>query len=669
MANTAAVENPSRRQLFSRLFKTKDVSVAQTGLQRVPAIAEHTQGVLWAALGLAEDNYLVAGDDGLIFHFDGEQWQQEALGTDLPIHAMALASDGRVYAVGWAGIICFRDAVVNTEEESGKGQWHYVQGGRRPVSVEKPSVVTLVSTDETGVAEVVPKAVMKGPEEKVARAKANIQALDNPEITLPLFDVDASQKGDVWAVGDQGRVTCLREGLWQEQDAQTQVNLRSVLVLQDDSVMIGGANGVVKHLIDEQWHGIETATDCHIVSMAQTPEGDVYAVGGLYKSEKGGFVGCIFHYANGVWQEVGADIDLPRLRRIRCEGENLIIVGDHGSAYCWTPQGVAQLHTSSRYDLHDIICFNNRSSIICGDGGSVLLETSLTAKEVESLHQVKAQSLWQPIFKNEIKQTLRGCFTFPDGSAIAVGDGGYTVHVQADVATLKQVPLKVNLHDVWGSSPRNAFAVGDDGCIFHYDGEQWCCVHQGNAPTLLSITGFGPHDIYAVGDEGVILRYDGLMWRRVESGTKSELYHIWGHDSNHILVASAGGSVLRWNGENWRSFYVGVDHDLYGVWGDSLSSLSVVGICGTLLTLQNQAWHKQFAGVRTDLHAIDGLTDPHSADESVYVVGSSGTVLRQQGEEWLLEDSGVETTLQAVAVGQDYVYAAGASGLVLRRKR
>ncbi len=638
MANTAAVENPSRRQLFSRLFKTKDVSVAQTGLQRVPAIAEHTQGVLWAALGLAEDNYLVAGDDGAIFHYDGHQWQQEMLGTDLPIHAMTLASDGRVYAVGWAGIICFRDEIVDAGDEIGKGKWHYVQGGRRPVSVGNPEAVTIMSEDD-------------------------------PAITLPLFDVDASHEGDVWAVGDQGRVTCLKDGIWQEQDAQTKVNLRSVLVLQDNSVMIGGANGVVKHLYDNQWLAIETETDCHIVSIAQTPQGDVYAVGGLYKPEKSGFVGCIFHYANGVWQEVGADIDLPRLRRIRCEGDNLIIVGDHGSAYYWTAQGVAQLHTSSRYDLHDIICFNNRSAIICGDGGSVLLETSLTAQEVEGLHQVKAQSLWQPVFENKIKQTLRGCFTFADGSAIAVGDGGYTVHIQADVATLNQVPLKVNLHDVWGSSPNNAFAVGDDGCIFHYDGEQWCCVHQGNAPTLLSITGFGPHDIYAVGDEGVILRYDGLMWSRVESGTKSELYHIWGHDSNHILVASAGGSVLRWNGESWKSFYVGVDHDLYGVWGSSLSNLSVVGICGTLLTLKEQAWHKQFVGVRTDLHAIDGWSDTHCSDTSLYAVGSSGTVLRQQDDGWLVEDSGVETTLQTVAVGQDYVYAAGAAGLVLRRKR
>ncbi|BFM15389.1 hypothetical protein R50073_15720 [Maricurvus nonylphenolicus] len=616
-----AIQDPAKRKLFSRLLNSKNTEPATTSLQRIPAITDITQGVLWAGLALDNGCALVAGDDGVIFYFDGQQWQQENLGTDLPIHALCKGSDNRIFAVGWAGIICCR------EEQNGQGQWQYMQGGRDP-------------------------------------SKTN----QNAQQSLPLFDIDAAPNGELWAVGDQGRVVHFRDGEWHEIDSGTSANLRSVLVCENGSVLVGGANGELRQFRDGQWTSIETNTDCHILSMAQIPDGDIYAVGGFYDGDSTGFKGCIFRYTEENWSSLVDDIALPRLRRIRVDGDRLTVVGDQGCAFYWSDKGAKNIHSALRHDLHDIICFPDQPNIICGDGGSLLLEQTLTEQDLESIQTVKAKSQWQTIFSGVIKQTLRGCFSFSDGNAIAVGDGGFCIHISDKETEVKQVPIQVNLHDVWGTSPRNLFAVGDDGCIFHFDGEQWCCVHQGNAPTLLSITGFGPHDIYAVGDEGVILRYDGLMWRRLESGTKSELYHIWGHDPDHILIAAAGGHVLRWNGDNWKAFYVGVEQDLYGVWGKSLSELSVVGISGTLLNLRDQVWHKAFSGVRTDLHAVAGYCGFHANDTHVFAVGSSGTILRQQELDWLLEETDLDVTLQSVSVGEHYAYSVGSQGVILRRK-
>ncbi len=595
--------NAGRRQFLTRLFSAPDSALTLTELSAIAELRQQTDSVLWAVAGDAPDNIFIAGDEGVVFHFDGAHWQREELGSKLNVHALCFRGD-EVFSVGWLGRICVRRG----------GQWHPLQGGQNETST----------------------------------------------INQPLFDCEAADDGSLWAVGDQGRISQYDGQQWIEHSSGTSVNLRSVLPLADGRVLVGGLGGTVLEFCDGQWRGIETNTGCPIVSMAALNEDSVIAVGGEYSIDTKQFVGRLFLYSEGIWSAVDIEHPLPRLRRVRREGNNLLITGDGGTALRWTTDGVSQLSTRLRYDLHDVISFADGQALLCGDGGTVLQEGPRTNKAIPV--NSDEISRWQQISNGETNKTLRTLWVVDDSHVIAAGDAGTVLHYRDGELTVEETPGKLRIHALWGSSPRNIYAVCDAATILHYDGEQWSVAHHGSMDTaLLAITGFGPHDIFAVGDSGYALRYDGLMWRQIETGVKQELYGLWGQDSQHLLAVGGGGVVLRWNGERWKSFGAGTDRDLYGVSGSGLNKLFITGLAGTLIRFEDNTWHRENSGVRSDLHSVG------SDREAFYAVGSNGTILRNSDGIWEPEENVCENTLQAVSASEGMIYAVGSGGIVLER--
>lgn len=600
--NTTAADT-SRRQFLNRLFTAPDEVLARTALTSIPELRQKNNGVLWALAGNSPDNIFVAGDDGVVFHFDGEHWQREDLGSKLNVHALCFRGK-ELFSVGWLGRICVRQ----------NGQWRPLQGGQNEAAT----------------------------------------------VNQPLFDCEADSDGSLWAVGDYGRV-CQYDGkTWIEHSSGTTANLRSVLPLPDGRILAGGLGGTVLELCDDHWQKIETHTACPIVSMAALVEDAVIAVGGEYDIDSNRFLGRIFLYSDGNWSPVTFDYPLPRLRRVRREGNNLLITGDGGTALRWTTQGVSQLSTRLRYDLHDVISFADGQALICGDDGTVLQEAPHSEQAIPVIGGTKAK--WRRISNNETNKTLRTIWVIDNSEFLAAGDSGVVLHYRQGELTVSKTPGNLRIHDLWGTSSRNIFAVCDASTILHFDGKEWSMAHCGSTDTaLLAITGFGPHDIFAVGDNGYSLRYDGLMWKQIETGVKQELYGLWGRDSKHLLAVGGGGLILRWNGEGWKSFGAGTDQDLYSVYGSSLNNLFLAGLAGTLIRFEDDSWHREFSGVRSDLHCVDGV------DGEFYAVGSNGTILRNSDGLWEPEYCSYENTLQAVAVSEATVYAVGSGGLVLNR--
>ena len=593
----------SRRGFLTALFPDPGKSTARTGLTTIPELHQQTDAVLWAVAGDAPDNIFVAGDDGVVFHFDGEHWQREELGSKLNVHSLCLSQE-RVFSVGWLGRICVRE----------NGAWTPLQGGQN----------------------------------------------ESTTVNQPLFEIDAAADDSLWAVGDYGRITHYDGTQWHEQDSGSDANLRAVLPLADGRVLAAGLGGVVLLLQDGSWHPVATNTACPIVSMACLNEDTVIAVGGEYSTQSNDFCGRIFLYSAGIWSPVDIDYALPRLRRVRREGSNILITGDGGTAFRWSERGVSPLATRLRYDLHDVISFGDGEALICGDNGTVLQE-ALRSEEAEPT--VHSMSRWETLTAGETNKTLRTIWAIDDKHVIAAGDSGTLLHCKDGIVTLHQMPGKQRIHALWGSSARNIYAVCDAATILHFDGSQWSEAYRGSVDTaLLAITGFGPHDIFAVGDSGYALRYDGLMWRQIETGVKQELYGVWGQDSQHLLAVGGGGVILRWNGEHWKSFGAGTDQDLYGVHGISLSKLFIAGLAGTLIRFEDNNWHREFSGVRSDLHDLTSDADVF------YAVGSNGSILRNADGIWEVEHSGCENTLQSVIATGSALYATGSGGIILSRR-
>lgn len=585
------------------MFTAPDEPLASTSLSTIPELREQSAAVLWALAGNAPDNIFVAGDDGVVFHFDGKQWLRENLGSKLNVHALCFRGEA-LFSVGWLGRICVRKG----------GRWQPLQGGRNEAAT----------------------------------------------VNQPLFDCAADALGSLWAVGDQGRVSQYDGRNWIEHSSGTTANLRAVLPLPDGRILAGGLGGTVLELRDGAWRDVATNTACPIVSMAALSDDTVIAVGGEYDIDVNQFRGRIFRYRDGHWLPVAVDRPLPRLRRVRREGNNLLITGDGGTALRWTAAGVSELPTRLRYDLHDVISFAEGRALICGDAGTVLQEAPRSGRVISVTRGTKAA--WRKISGDETNKTLRTLWLIDNSEFMAAGDSGVVVHYRHGEITLSETPGKLRIHDLWGTSRRNIFAVCDAASILHFDGEQWRVAHRAGSDTaLLAITGFGPHDIFATGDNGYALRYDGLLWRQIETGVKQELYGLWGCDSQHLLAVGGGGVVLRWNGERWKSFGAGTDQDLYSVHGSSLNKLFLAGLAGTLIRFEDDSWHREFSGVRSDLHCVG------SANGVFYAVGANGTILRNCDGVWEPEDCGQKNTLQAVGVCEGAVYAVGSGGLVLER--
>ncbi len=609
-----SLAKPSRRDFLRSIVSPP----APQRFTRVAPIGEATTGVLWAAHAIDRTNLFVAGDDGLIFRWDGKVWEREPIGTDLPIHAMTDVGENTIIAVGWLGLICERQ----------QGKWAYVQGGQN----------TRGSTDP-----------------------------DEIRRNLPLFDVANAPNGDAWAVGDGGRVVRRSEGLWTEVDCPTNMNLRSVLVLNNGSVLVGGAGGTVLRCDDDEWSTIESGTDSQVLSLAARADNDILAVGGQYDGSTAGFVGRLFTCDGFSWTQVSLDQKLPRLRRIRREkAESFLIVGDGGAAFRYEDDQLKRLETRLRHDLHDAVGIPDDTPLLCGDGGVVLVASAkpeaVGGPAEESLS--RPTPAWSVLSEAVSTRILRGLWAASDDQMYAVGDAGTALCFQNGSWSDLEIPGEVRLHSVWGTSSTNVYACGDESKIFHFDGEQWTLAYDGGLDVaLLAITGFGTHDIFVVGDNGTALRYDGVHWHSTETGTRHELYDVWGLDGDHVLAVGGGGVVARWNGEEWATFNAGVDEDLFAVWGDRLDRIYAAGLSGRVVRFDGHHFEKEFTGIRNDLQAICGCRDGQ-----VFAVGSRGVAPRFDGESWATEECGTDATLRAIALTERHVFAVGTGGLLLRRE-
>ena len=587
----------SRRRLFA---PQRDVVGA--GFSRQEALSALSDGVLWAMAQFDKSLY-VAGDDGLVLRQRGGVWERESSGTLHALHALCV-DDRQLWAVGWLGVICVRQ----------NGAWQLVSGGER----------------------------------------------NHDRLNLPLFDIARAPDGVLWCVGDQGRVVRITDGLPEEMSAPTSANLRTVLAFEDGRVLVAGSNGAALWYRDAQWQPADTGTTCNLTGLTVAADAAIYAVGGEYAKELGGFRGRVFRVDGDRWSAVDPGCALPRLRRVRRFGRAVVLVGDQGAVYLLGTGGVMPLDLGTRVDIQDAQVLDAGGLGFCGDRGSVHLPADDSVPTPQST-LVPAEPEWT-VADLDTRATLRALHPFADGTIVAVGDAGASFICRKGSWQSIPAPGEIDLHAVWGTSPGNVFAVGSGSTILHFDGERWSTAHRFELDTtLLGITGFGPHDIFVMGDGGFAARYDGLMWRHHALGTQQEFYAIWGADPRHVLAVGGAGTLARWNGDNWRVHHLNTDNDLYSVNGANPVDVRIVGLNGTVMRYDGQQFVGEHAGVRNDLHAIT-----HLADGRAIAVGSSGTLIEHNGTHWRPTSAPAAVTLYGVAGTRSALTVVGRHGFAGR---
>jgi uncharacterized protein YjdB len=230
--------------------------------------------------------------------------------------------------------------------------------------------------------------------------------------------------------------------------------------------------------------------------------------------------------------------------------------------------------------------------------------------------------------------------------AIAASSGGKTGY--ALVTASHPTPTPVNLwapmnsgtgnglNAVWASGPNEAWAVGNGSTVLRFNGTSWQGVFLGVSVHLTGIWGTGPSNVYAVGEPFsgsslVVIRYDGSSWQQVQSLAVQNVGgggRIWGTSPNEIFVAAASGEVFRYDGTAW-SQHTQLATTLPTVWGTATDNIWATGSGGQLFRYNGSTWSQVFTPTSNSIRGIWG-TSPLD----VFIVGDMCCTPFGFGQHW-----------------------------------
>lgn len=605
-----ATDTLSRRALVSG-----QVSNASADWQPVEGLAAGSGDVFWAGWADGEGVF-VAGDEGVIFHFDGAVWERMQVPAALPVHALWGRDRGALWAVGWMGLILRFDGT----------SWARVRGG--------------LTTDEGRYAAV-------------------------PENT-PLFAIDGRDDGTAWAVGDNGTILRLDAGDWVAEASGTRVHLRCVRCLSDGRVLAAGADGTI--LMRDSggaWAPVPSPVGTTFVAALEIEPGTILLAGGRYFAEGNSFRGDLALLDQAGVRSLFAGAGFRRFRDLIETRAGILAVGDGGQMHLLRAGKLDRIDSGTTHDLQGLVSLPSGEALAVGDFGTVLMGSpaALTAF-APAVQTGTAASQWEAMASGTDRQ-LWGLWTDPEtGRAHACGEEGTVLLLDRGRWEALPPAGDLGIHALARGPDGGLLAAGQLGEIHHFDGTRWRKQFDLLMDvTILALWADEQGTLLAAGDEGLVLRHDAGEWSRMASGTRSALYGLWGTDADHLLAVGDFGLVLRWNGTRWDAFNAGTEHFLFDVWGRGLDDIFVVGLSGTIGHFDGTRWRITPARARYDLLALAG-TATH-----VVTVGAGGAGMVHDGTRWTPDPTGVDTGLRALTAMPDgRMLAAGDGGKILHRQ-
>jgi hypothetical protein len=336
----------------------------------------------------------------------------------------------------------------------------------------------------------------------------------NPSSTFnQLFEVEAISANDVWAVGDFDRE-------WDQTSART-------LTLHWDGISW-----------ERPWSP-NPAWDQGLYGVSASSSTDVWAVGGLRRSELGAMRNFAIHWDGLSWRRVPMPNGGPR------------------NNYLEAVEAVSSTDAWAVGSYEDPVTGRSKTLSLHWDG--------LRWSRVWS-----PSPGWRGNLLNDVGST-------PTGDVLAVGQfvRSGTLHTLAlrwNGVSWSRLPSVAG--DLWAVSPRSSddvWAVGNQGAAplaVHWDGQVWTQVGAPYARDLYGVTSIETGDAWAVGmsylGTSATVHWDGSSWSRVWSPSpgdiQNELLDLSATSSDDVWAVgrfSGGASgahrtlVIHWDGVAW----------------------------------------------------------------------------------------------------------------------
>lgn len=486
---------------------------------RFAACSENTP--LFAIDGNAQGQAWAVGDNGIILHFDGQDWQSEHSGSEINLRAVLCAADGRVYAAGAEGTLLARNE---------QGIWENLNC---PLSSGFHAVLMLDdgSLLLAGGRYFVDQGGFRG--ELVLYKNGTFNTL-SPEQSMPRLRALKAYKGGVLMVGDQGHLYFMENWRLNKLESNCRHDLMDIIPLPTGEALVVGDFGTVMTAAEDftkalaiapqkeqssLWQRMASPSKKQLWAITEGTDGSCYACGEA---------GTVLHLKDGTWQQLPTPTDL-NLHCIWDSGSGLFAGGQLGRIYRYNGQEWA-LH----YDLH-------------------------------------------------LDLTILGIWGNGPNSIYAVGDEGLILHFNG--LSWQRMPsgTKSALYGLWAWDDQRMLAPGDFGLILRYNGTDWADFNIGSENFLYGIWGNRLDNIYAVGLSGTLAHFDGQRWQQLPTRLRADLLAIDGSDNAGAFIVGTNGSIMRLDGDEWLVEESGIETGLRAVCATSTGTVYAVGDQGIVL--------------------------------------------------------------------------------------
>ncbi|HEY3993137.1 MAG TPA: hypothetical protein VGM01_09690 [Ktedonobacteraceae bacterium] len=248
----------------------------------------YATGVLWGIFMLSSSDGWIVGDQGVILHYDGQNWRKVQSPVTTALGSVFMLSPTEGWAAGdallhysngvWTRVANAPGFIYQIQMLSSTEGWavgpntmlHYSNGAWTPILIRSPSNGSHMKPP---------------PNDSISRAQ-------------PL-SISMLSSSDGWAVGlGQENMLRYQQGQWRAfLSPNASANLQTIAMVSADegwTMGIDGANnqGVIYHYIDGKWTSVTSPTNQAMTHLVMLSPNEGWAVG---------TAATILHYSQGAW--------------------------------------------------------------------------------------------------------------------------------------------------------------------------------------------------------------------------------------------------------------------------------------------------------------------------------------------------------------------------------
>lgn len=470
-----------------------------------PSPSGNTLNKVWAA---SVSDVWVVGEAGIILHYDGSRWSQQASGVDVTLFDVWGTSPSNVWAVGARGTVI----------QYNGSSWNPVTVG---TVADTFSAIHGSSADDVWI------AGFDATDNLVVHWDGNDW---NESFRVAITDfafnrIWAAGPSDVW-VAEQN---CYRwDGVsW---NVVPQSELLSLWGSGPTDVWIGNTNGNVRRWTGSTWVDVTLPVEFNnlmVVNIWGTANNDVWVFPGvpLHWNGSDWTKSTLFSNEMLVAASIGGTID-----------EQWIVLGDKQSGQILHKSGAAEwtgFQRRSEVTLNAVTIVGEGDAWTVGNGGLI---------------EHWDGNSWT-VVDGGVVANLFGVWASGPNDVWAVGGGGTIIRWNGSAWNFVSSTNPQTLRAIWGTGPNNIWAVGDAGAVIHWNGAEWAIVSSSTSSALYSVSGSAINDVWAVGANGASIRWNGTTWTSVSTGSSALLESVCAQSAS--TAYAVGGAYLRFSGGVW----------------------------------------------------------------------------------------------------------------------